>query len=171
MTDIHKIDFPFVMNQRISAGLLMYRIADGHLQVFIAHPGGPYFTNKDTGVWSIPKGEIEKGEDLLNTAIREFVEETGIQPAGDFFSLGYVKQRTWKVVYAWAFEYEGVDLPQIKSNECEIEWPPRSGKKISIPEIDRADFFPAGTAKEKVHHAQAAFIGRLEEHLAAQKTR
>lgn len=153
------------MSDKTSAGILLYQIRNNRLEVFVAHPGGPYLKNKDDGVWSIPKGEVEAEEDLLSTAIREFSEETGISLSGDFIPLGYVKQRGGKTVYAWACEYQGKGVLQITSNECEIEWPPRSGKKIKIPEIDKAEFFNADTASKKINPAQAEFIDRLKKHL------
>jgi predicted NUDIX family NTP pyrophosphohydrolase len=153
------------MSDKTSAGILLYQIRNNRLEVFVAHPGGPYLKNKDEGVWSIPKGEVEAEEDLLSTAVREFSEETGISLSGDFIPLGYVKQRGGKTVYAWACQYHEKEVPRITSNECEIEWPPRSGKKIKIPEIDRAEFFDADTAREKINPAQAEFIDRLKKHL------
>ena len=125
------------MSAKTSAGILLYQIRSSRLEVFVAHPGGPYFKNKDDGVWSIPKGEVEAEEDLLSTAIREFAEETGISLSGDFISLGHIKQRGGKTVYAWACEYHEKEVPQITSNECEVEWPPRSGKKIIILKLEK----------------------------------
>src|SRR5271168_4872722 len=121
---------------RQSAGLLMYRVRDGKLQVFLAHPGGPHFTHKDDGCWTIPKGEPEPDEDLLDAAKREFQEETGILPTGPFIRLTPVKQKGGKIVHAWAFkgDWDG----EIVSNTFSMEWPPKSGRKAEFPEIDRA---------------------------------
>jgi predicted NUDIX family NTP pyrophosphohydrolase len=146
---------------RISAGLLMYRIYGGTLQVLLAHPGGPFFKNKDEGAWSIPKGEVEPGEDLLETAKREFEEETGITPKGPFIALTPITQKGGKIVHAWAFE-DDCDPSVIVSNTFTIEWPPKSGRQMDFPEIDRADFFDVGAAKRKVKAAQAALIEELE---------
>jgi predicted NUDIX family NTP pyrophosphohydrolase len=144
---------------RLSAGLLMYRIRDGQLEVFLAHPGGPYFKNKDDGAWTIPKGEPEPNEDLLEAAKREFEEETGIAPKGPFIPLTPVKQKGGKVVHAWAFEgeWEG----KIVSNTFSMEWPPGSGHQVEFPEIDRAEFFKVPEANRKVKAAQATLIDEL----------
>jgi predicted NUDIX family NTP pyrophosphohydrolase len=146
---------------RISAGLLMYRIHDGRLQVLLAHPGGPFFKNKDEGAWSIPKGEVETGEDLLETAMREFEEETGITPKGPFIALTPITQKGGKIVHAWAFE-GGCDPSAIVSNTFTMEWPPKSGRQMQFFEIDRADFFDVAAAKRKIKAAQAALIEELE---------
>ncbi|MCL5096298.1 MAG: NUDIX domain-containing protein, partial [Candidatus Omnitrophica bacterium] len=116
------------MAERVSAGLLMYRIVANQLQVFIAHPGGPFFQHRDLDCWSIPKGEIEPGERPLDTAIREFKEEVGIEPTGDFFELGSIRQKGGKQVLAWAFDGDWDDSQPIKSNTFEMEWPPGSGQ-------------------------------------------
>ena len=108
---------------------------------------------------------MEAEEDFLSTAAREFAEETGISLSGDFIPLGHVKQKGGKTVHAWACKYHEKEVPRITSNECEIEWPPRSGKKIKIPEIDRAEFLDADTARKKINPAQTEFIDRLEKHL------
>jgi len=150
------------MIDKISAGLLMYRYRNGHLEVFLAHPGGPFFKNKDAGYWSIPKGEMDPGENSLNAAIREFSEETGIVPRGEFIPLGSVVQKSGKTVHAWAFAGDWDGATPIKSNTFEMEWPPRSGKKQTFPEIDRAEFFPAARALKKINAAQREFIKRLE---------
>lgn len=146
---------------RVSAGLLMYRMDDGTLQVLLAHPGGPLFRNKDEGAWSIPKGEIEPGEDLLETAKREFKEEIGFTPNGPFIALTPVKQRGEKIVHAWAFK-GNCDPTAIVSNTFTMEWPPRSGQQMEFPEIDRAEFFDTATARQKINAAQAALIEELE---------
>ena len=146
---------------RISAGLLMYRIHDGELQVLLAHPGGPFFKNKDEGAWSIPKGEVETGEELLETAMREFEEETGITPKGPFIALTPITQKGGKIVHAWAFE-GNCDPSAIVSNTFTMEWPPKSGRQMQFFEIDRADFFDVAAAKRKIKAAQAALIEELE---------
>ena len=153
---------------RISAGLLMYRIHGGTLQVLLAHPGGPFFKNKDERAWSIPKGEVEPGEDLLETAKREFEEETGITPKGPFIALTPITQKGGKIVHAWAFE-DDCDPSAIVSNTFTIEWPPKSGQQMEFPEIDRADFFDVAAAKRKVKAAQVALIEELEG-IAKRKT-
>jgi predicted NUDIX family NTP pyrophosphohydrolase len=146
---------------RLSAGLLMYRIKDGAIQVLLAHPGGPYFVNKDDGDWSIPKGEPGPDEDLFLTAQREFEEETGLKPTGPFVPLQPVKQKGGKIVHAWAFEGD-CDPTTIHSNTFTMEWPPRSGQQMEFPEIDRAEFFDLATARRKVKAAQVGLIDELE---------
>ncbi|HJN11105.1 MAG TPA: NUDIX domain-containing protein [Pirellulaceae bacterium] len=152
---------------RVSAGLLMYRIDDGKLQVLLAHPGGPFFQNKDEGAWSIPKGEIEPDEDLLEAAQREFREETGVVPNGPFAALKTVEQKGGKIVHAWAFEGD-CDPSAIVSNTFTMEWPPKSGQQKEFPEIDRAEFFDVATAKRKINAAQASLIDELEELLSGE---
>ena len=139
----------------------MYRFRDGKLQVLLAHPGGPYFKNKDEGAWSIPKGEVEPDEDLLETAKREFAEETGVSPIGPFTALTPITQKGGKIVHAWAFKGD-CDPDEIVSNTFTMEWPPKSGRQVEFPEIDRADFFNVAEAKRKVKAAQAPLIGELE---------
>ena len=146
---------------RLSAGLLMYRIKDGVLQVLLAHPGGPYFVNKDDGAWSIPKGEPDADEDLLFTAQREFEEETGLKPTGTFIPLKPIKQKGGKIVHAWAFVGD-CDPVAIKSNTFMMEWPPKSGKKQEFPEIDRAEWFDLGTARTKIKSGQEGLIEEFE---------
>jgi len=145
----------------VSAGLLMYRINDGDLKVLLAHPGGPFFKNKDQGAWSIPKGEIKADEDCLEAAKREFKEETGLIPTGPYISLEQVKQKGGKVVHAWAFECE-CDPTAISSNTFTMEWPPKSGRQMEFPEIDRAEFFDLNTARRKINSAQVSLIDELE---------
>ena len=151
---------------KASAGLLLYCRKDGRPLVFLVHPGGPYWANKDSGSWSIPKGEIEGDEEPLVTALREFREETGIEPQGPFLALGSVTQKAGKVVHAWAFEGPYLSDRPIRSNTFTIEWPPGSGTLREFPEIDRAAFFDAETAKIKINPAQVAFIERLESLLS-----
>jgi len=145
---------------RISAGLLMYRIHDGKLQVLLAHPGGPFFKNKDEGAWSIPKGEIEADEDLLTAAKREFAEEIGVLPTGPFIALTSIKQKAGKIVHAWAFAGD-CNPTAIVSNTFTMEWPPRSGRQMEFPEIDRADFFDVATALRKITAGQKPLIEEL----------
>jgi predicted NUDIX family NTP pyrophosphohydrolase len=146
---------------RVSAGLLMYRIQGGRMQVLLAHPGGPFFKNKDDGAWSIPKGEIEPGEDLLEAAMREFEEETGIIPTGPFTALTPVKQKGGKIVHAWAFQGE-CDPRAIASNTFTMEWPLNSGQQMEFPEIDRADFFDVAAARRKIKSGQEVLIEEIQ---------
>ena len=152
---------------KVSAGLLMYRRRGAELEVFLAHPGGPFFARKDAGAWSIPKGEVEPGEELLATAVREFEEETGI-PAGEpRIPLGEVKQKGGKVVHAWAFEGDWPEGATLRSNTFSLEWPPGSGRVQSFPEIDRAELFGLAVARAKINAAQAVFLDRLVQKLSA----
>jgi predicted NUDIX family NTP pyrophosphohydrolase len=150
---------------RLSAGLLMYRIQDGHLQVCLAHPGGPFYAREDDGYWTIPKGEPDPDEDLLEAAKRELEEETGIVPNRPFIPLTPVKQKGGKVVHAWAFEGDLADGQAVVSNKFSLEWPPKSGRQMQFPEIDRAEFFDVSEAKRKVKVAQEALIDELERGL------
>ena len=145
-----------------SAGILLYKKIVNDLQIFLVHPGGPFFKNKDEGSWSIPKGEFLNDEDALIAAKREFEEETGQAIEGDFISLKSIKQKGGKTVYAWAVEGD-IDHETIVSNVFDLEWPPRSGKMITIPEIDRAGWFDVTAAKQKINPAQVLFIERLIE--------
>jgi predicted NUDIX family NTP pyrophosphohydrolase len=145
----------------------MFRHREDELEVLLVHPGGPFFRNKDSAAWTIPKGEAAEGEDLLTRATIEFEEELGraAAPAGDWIDLGSVKQKGGKTVHAWAFEG---DLPAdfiAVSNTFEMEWPPRSGRRHEFPEIDGAEFFSIETAKQKINLAQIAFLDRLAEAL------
>jgi len=143
-----------------SAGILLYRKTAQGLQVFLVHPGGPFFKNKDDGSWSVPKGEYLPNEDPLAAAKREFQEETGHEISGSFIALNPIKQKGGKTVQAWAVEGD-IDPEKIKSNTFEIEWPPRSGRKQLFDEIDRGEWFNIPTAKIKINPAQAAFIDEL----------
>jgi predicted NUDIX family NTP pyrophosphohydrolase len=145
---------------RLSAGLLMYRIKDGAIQVLLAHPGGPYFTDKDEGAWSIPKGEPDAEEDLPATAQREFEEETGVKPSGPFLPLKPIKQKGGKIVHAWAFLGD-CDPQAIRSNTFTMEWPPHSGQQQEFPEIDRAEFFDLGMARKKIKAGQDGLLDEL----------
>lgn len=148
-----------------SAGLILYRRRGSNLQVLLAHPGGPFFARKDLGAWSIPKGEHEPGEDLLVAAQREFEEELGFRPEGDFLALGSVTQKSGKVVHAWAFEGDW-DPARIESNTFSIEWPPHSGEQRDFPEVDRAEFFDVEEARRRINPAQTEFLTRLQRYLA-----
>jgi predicted NUDIX family NTP pyrophosphohydrolase len=147
---------------KTSAGLLMYRKTNGHMEVLLVHLGGPFWKNKDRGAWFVPKGEINTGEDLLYAAKREFQEETGVVPRGYFVSLGNVKHKSGKTVHAWAFESD-CDPRTLKSNTFEMEWPPKSGRIATFPEIDRADFFTLEAARGKMHPAEFEFLTRLKK--------
>lgn len=150
----------------ISAGLLMFRRKEKALELFLVHPGGPFFRKKDEGNWSIPKGLLDGDEEPLAAARREFTEETGFPtPAEGYLSLGEVQQKSGKLVRAWAFEGD-YDPGAMKSNTFDLEWPPKSGKVQAFPEIDRAEFFTPEEARRKLNPAQVAFIERLEEILA-----
>ena len=143
-----------------SAGILMRRVSRRGLEVLLVHPGGPYWAKKDGGAWSIPKGEVEPGEDPLETAVREFQEETGFTAKPPFAVLGQIRQKSGKTVLAWSCVGD-CDPARVKSNLTTIEWPPRSGKTIEIPEIDAAAFFTIRDALEKANPAQASLIERL----------
>lgn len=143
-----------------SAGLLMYRHAAGELQVLLAHPGGPYWQNKDDGAWTLPKGEYEAPEEPLAAACREFAEETGVEPAPPFLPLGEVMQKSGKHILAWAFAGE-FDPAQLRCNTFEMEWPPRSGRRQSFPEIDRVEWFTVDAARHKLIAAQLPLLARL----------
>ena len=145
---------------RLSAGLLMYRIKDGVFQVLLAHPGGPFFVKKDEGAWTIPKGEPDADEDLLVTAQREFEEETSIKPTGPFISLKPIQQKGGKIVHAWAIEGD-LDPATARSNVVELEWPPRSGRRESFPELDRVAWFAPDEARRRLKPTQIPFIDRL----------
>ncbi len=147
-----------------SAGILLYRRTGG-LEVLLAHPGGPLWARKDEGAWSIPKGEMDEGEDRQAAACREFLEETGHGvPPGPLVDLGSVTQRGGKVVHAWAIEGD-LDASLLRSNTFEMEWPPRSGRTATFPEIDRFEWFRPADARRKINPAQAELIDRLERAL------
>jgi predicted NUDIX family NTP pyrophosphohydrolase len=151
-----------------SAGLLMFRRKSGQSEVLLVHPGGPYFRNKDEGAWTIPKGEVADGEDLLARARIEFEEELGIPAAAtaNWIELGSVKQKGGKTVHAWAFEGDCPADFVAASNTFDLEWPPRSGRIQQFPEIDRAEFFPIEEAKRKINEAQIVLLDRLMEAIA-----
>lgn len=146
-----------------SAGLLLFRRRP-RLEVFLAHPGGPFWKNRDAGAWTIPKGLIEAGEEPLAAACREFLEETGLQPRGPYLPLGSIRQKAGKVIHAWAWEGDA-DANGIKSNQVRLEHPRGSGRWVSMPEIDRCGWFTPAEAKEKLNPAQAAWIDRLTAEL------
>jgi predicted NUDIX family NTP pyrophosphohydrolase len=143
-----------------SAGLLLYRRRNVSIEVFLVHPGGPFWAKKDLGAWSIPKGEYAEDEDPLRAAQREFEEETGFPAPNDAVALGGVKQSGGKVVTAWAAEGD-CDPGKLVSNQCRIEWPPKSGTMIEIPEVDRAAWFPVSEARDRILKSQLPFLERL----------
>ena len=151
---------------RRSAGILLYRRADAELEVLLVHPGGPFWARRDAGAWSIPKGEVDPGEDERACALRELEEETGgafpDAPPDALLALGEVRQKSGKVVAAWALEGD-LDAAAIVSNTFELEWPPRSGRTQAFPEVDRAGWFALDAAREKLIPAQAPFLDRLAE--------
>lgn len=145
---------------RQSAGLLMYRIRQGQIEVLLVHPGGPFWARKDLGAWSIPKGEFTD-EAPLDAARREFYEETGFTAEGEFRLLETIRQASGKVVHAWAFE-GNCDAETARSNSFTMEYPPHSGRQASFPEVDRAAWFTLPEAKEKILPSQAPFLNQLE---------
>jgi len=143
----------------------MYRRLDHEIEVFLVHPGGPFWTKKDAGVWTIPKGEYAPGEDPLQAARREFQEETGFTAGSDFIELGEIRQASGKLVSAWAFEGD-CDPAKLTSNFCQIEWPPRSGRQIEIPEVDRGEWYAIPAAREKILKTQEPLLDILLRKLA-----
>ncbi len=148
----------------VSAGLLLFRRTNGRLEIFLAHPGGPFWVRRDEGAWTIPKGGVEPGENPLDAALREFEEETGIKPYGEFIPLGSIRQRAGKIVHGWAWEGDA-DAAAITSNTTETEWPRGSGRRITYPEVDRCAWFTPEEARKRMNAAQAEFIERLQRHL------
>jgi predicted NUDIX family NTP pyrophosphohydrolase len=148
-----------------SAGLLMYRPTSAIAEVFLVHPGGPYWSKKEGGSWTIPKGEYASDEEPLAAAIREFREETGFEVSEPFLALGTVRQKSGKLVFAWAFE-GNCDPSKLVSNSCEIEWPPRSGKRITIPEVDRGEWFSLDRARKFIRPEQILLLAALRSLLA-----
>jgi predicted NUDIX family NTP pyrophosphohydrolase len=146
---------------RTSAGILLYRRRGGGLEVFLVHPGGPFWASKDAGAWSIPKGEIDPTEEPLAAARREFREETGLAAEGHVQPLAPITQAGGKVVQAWALEGD-LDPAALCSNTFSIEWPPRSGRQQSFPEVDRAAWLPLDAARRKINRAQVALLDELE---------
>jgi predicted NUDIX family NTP pyrophosphohydrolase len=155
-----------VKSSQASAGLLLYRGWPQGLEVFLAHPGGPFWHQRDAGAWTIPKGLVEEGEDSLAAACREFEEETGIHPEGPFIPLGSIRQKAGKLVNAWAWEGDA-DPTRVTSNQMRTEWPRGSGRFLTFPEVDRCAWFDPRTAREKINPAQAELIARLEGLLSA----
>ncbi len=155
------------MAKLASAGILLHRQRAGALEVLLVHPGGPFWKNKDEGAWSIPKGEAPDGADLLETARREFHEETGGQVSGEFIELAPLRQKSGKVVHAWALRGD-IEAENIVSNTFEMEWPPRSGKMQSFPEVDRAGWFTPDEARRKLLPGQRGFIDQLQALFAAE---
>ncbi len=149
-----------------SAGILLYRYAGGRLEVLLVHPGGPYWTRKDEGAWSIPKGMCEKGEDALAAALREFREETGSEPVGEAVPLGTFRYSSGKLVVAFAMEGD-LDLANFTSNTFAMEWPPRSGRMAEFPEADRAAWFAIDEAERRIVKGQRGILVALKDRLAA----
>jgi predicted NUDIX family NTP pyrophosphohydrolase len=149
------------MAAKLSAGILLYRMHAGGLQVFLVHPGGPIWAKKDGGAWSIPKGEFESGEDPLEHAKREFHEETGSPVDGKFVALSPLRQKSGKVIHAWAVEGD-IDAATLKSNTFSMEWPPRSGRQQEFPEVDRGEWFSMTVARTKLQEGQLGFLDELQ---------
>jgi predicted NUDIX family NTP pyrophosphohydrolase len=143
-----------------SAGLMMFRRSKDELEIFLVHPGGPIWACKDKGAWTVPKGEYEEDENPLAAAQREFEEETGFKASGEFLDLGMIKQKSGKRVTAWAFE-GNCDPANLKSNTCEIEWPPRSGRRLEIPEVDRGRWFYIEEARKYIREEQRPLLDNL----------
>ena len=141
---------------------MLFRRKPTHLEFFLVHPGGPFWKNKELGAWSIPKGEFAPDENPLDAAIREFKEETGKEITGEFFALNPVKLKSGKTIVAWAVEGD-IDANAIASNMFQLEWPPKSGKMITVPEVDKAGWFNAADAVRKINPAQAAFILEIQQ--------
>lgn len=147
---------------KLSAGILLYRLHHDEIEVFLVHPGGPFWANKDAGAWSIPKGEYEAGEEPLAAAQREFQEETGFTVGGTFHPLTALKQSSGKVISVWAVEGD-VDAAALTSNTFTLEWPPKSGRTREFPEVDRGGWFDLSTARAKVQAGQRGFLDQLEQ--------
>ncbi|HEX6632338.1 MAG TPA: NUDIX domain-containing protein [Usitatibacter sp.] len=150
---------------RQSAGVLMYRVGARGLEVLLVHPGGPFWKDRDAGAWSIPKGEHDEAEEPLDAAKRELAEETGLRPEGAFVALDPVRQKSGKLVRAWAVEGD-CDPRAIRSNTFSMEWPPRSGRTAEFPEVDRAEWFAVDEARRRILPAQAPLLDQLESLLA-----
>ena len=147
---------------RKSAGILLYRFQKDGVEVFLVHPGGPFWVNKDKGSWSVPKGEYNDDEDALKAAQREFQEETGLSIQGNFIELGEVRQPSGKRVMIWALENDQ-EVENIRSNTFQLEWPPKSGKMQEFPEVDRGGWFSLPEARQKILKGQISFLDKLEE--------
>jgi predicted NUDIX family NTP pyrophosphohydrolase len=146
--------------RKLSAGMLMFKRCGADVQVFLVHPGGPFWEKKDERAWSIPKGEYDEGEDPLDAAKREFEEETGFKVNGEFIALDQIKQPSGKIIVAWAFEGDLLSTV-IRSNTFSMEWPPKSGQQQEFPEVDRADWFTVDEARRRIVKGQAGFLDRL----------
>ncbi|AFL89288.1 putative NTP pyrophosphohydrolase [Terriglobus roseus DSM 18391] len=157
------------MSRTTSAGLLMFRHRNGELEVFLVHPGGPYWEHKDRGAWTVPKGQVEDGEGLLTAAQREFQEETRFLAAPRFLSLRSVRQKSGKTTFVWAFEGD-CDPADLVSNTCSIVWPPRSGQEITIPEVDRGGWFSLADARPLIREEQRVLLQRLSGALRANES-
>ena len=147
-----------------SAGILLYRLNQASIEVLLVHPGGPFWIKKDSGAWSIPKGEFSTTEDPLTAAKREFEEETGSPISGEFIQLHPIRQKSGKIIQAWAIE-GNIDAEHITSNTFELEWPPKSGKKQQFPEVDKASWFTVPVAKQKIIQSQVLLIDQLIDKL------
>jgi len=147
-----------------SAGLLLFRKVSADIEILLVHPGGPYWATKDEGAWSIPKGEFDQNEDPLDAAKREFMEETGFAPSGEFIPLEAVRQTNSKTIHAWAIEGD-FDPATLQSNTFSLEWPPKSGRQEQFPEVDHAAWFSMGAAKRKILKGQTPFLKQLQEML------
>ncbi|KQR72659.1 NUDIX domain-containing protein [Pedobacter sp. Leaf176] len=150
---------------KLSAGLLLFRRTNTYPEFLLVHPGGPFFAKKDAGWWTIPKGEILENEQPLDAAIREFEEETGFTPSGDYVELNPITQKAGKKVFCWAVEFD-VDVSDFISNTFEIEWPPRSGNKKSFPEVDKAGWFEYNTAARLINEMQISFLKQVLDKLS-----
>jgi predicted NUDIX family NTP pyrophosphohydrolase len=154
---------------RKSAGILLYKKTTGGIEFFLVHPGGPYWEGKEEGAWSLPKGEFAEGEEPFATALREFKEETGQEISGDFIELAPVRQKGGKIVYAWAVEGDA-DVNKVVSNTFRQEYPYKSGKWITVPEVDKAGWFTPAQARVLMNSSQAAFLDDLLSRLAHEKS-
>ena len=153
---------------KTSAGILVYRFRNQQTEIFLAHPGGPYWTGKDLNAWTIPKGEFETNEPALDAANREFKEEIGIEISGNFHALTPIVQKSGKTLFVWAVEKDSLE-GEFKSNLYKIEWPPKSGIQNEFPEIDQTGWFSISCAREKIHAGQLGFIDSLVDHIQERK--
>jgi predicted NUDIX family NTP pyrophosphohydrolase len=149
---------------KLSAGVLVFKKSSSGIQVFLVHPGGPFWKNKDAGAWSIPKGEYAEGTDPLEAAKRELLEETGAEACGELIPLGRLRQPSGKVITAWALERDSI--PLLQSNTFSMEWPPKSGRMQAFPEVDRGDWFSLHEARKKITKGQMVFLDRLTSHFS-----
>ena len=156
------------MGKQHSSGILLYCLRNGKLEIFLVHPGGPYWNKKDNLAWSIPKGELDEGEEPLNTAKREFHEETGSEVNGIFQEMTPLKQPSGKIVYAWALEGD-IDPISVRSNTFAMEWPPGSGVKQEFPEIDKGEWFGIQASYKKILPGQRGFLDQLQDLLGMKR--